>query len=306
MILRRCRAVLIASAVAAMPVAAESGFYVYSGLGLNFAPGVTLSTGDNDRPSRCDGFVNPSYALLPGCTDPDRSIDAVDQWTSTFGEALGLLAGAALGYRLSPRLRLEVEYGFRQATYDARSNIVAPGGTPYVALFGAELPRAEERIGDIAAHGVLTSLLFDFPNASRATPYVGVGVGGAWMRLDYTSYWARSIDPATIETAAGLPNEGEVRRNLAGTVTLAQSTLRDRLFAYRLTGGVALALTERLTLDVSVRLTRAGELEDGGSYILLRSHASNLRADGREPVEYRTRTEDTGNAALAVGLRRTF
>ena len=307
MTLRRCRTLLIAlAAAAAMPLQAAPGFYVSTGLGLNLAPGITLGTGDNDRPSRCDGFVNPSYALLRGCTDPDRSIDAVDQWTSTFGEARGPLAGAALGYRVSPRLRFEIEYGFRHATYDERSDIIAPGGAPYVALFGPELPRAEERVGDVAAHDALASVLVDFPTGSRVTPYVGVGVGGAWLRIDYTSYWARAIDPATVETAAGLPNEAEVRGNLAGTVTLAQTTLRDRAFAYRFTGGVAFALADRLTLDVSLRLTRVGRLEDGDSYVLLRSHVSNLRVDGSEPVEYRAGTEDTGNTALVVGLRRTF
>ncbi len=297
---------VLAAAPAAAPAVAETGFYVRTDLGVNAAPGLQLATADNDRPSRCDGFVNPQYALLPGCTDPNRSIDAVDRWTSDFGSASGLFAGAAVGYRFSPRLRLELEYAHRQAAYDERSNIVAPNGTAYVDIFGPEIPRAEERVGTAAAHHGFLNLLVDFPNESRATPYVGAGAGVAWMRLDYTSYWARAIDPATIATAAGLPNEEEVRRNLAGTVTLAQATLRDRLSGYQILAGVGIGLSDRLTLDVSARFVRFSRLEDGDGYVRLRSHVSNLRADGSEPVEYRTGTDDTGFMALSAGLRYDF
>lgn len=292
-------------AAAAAPAAAETGFYVRAEFGANAAPDATMQVGDNDRPSRCDGFVNPQYALLPGCTDPNRSIDAVDQWSSRFDGASGLLAGTALGYRFSPRLRLELEYFFRHATFDESSDILAPSGQPYAALFGAELPNAEERLGSAASHNAFVNLLVDFP-AGRATPYLGIGVGLADATLEYGSYWARSIDPATVETAAGLPNEDEVRRNLAGTVTLAQSTLRDTLSGYQALAGVSFELTDSLDLDLKARWTEFSELRDEGSYVLLRSHESNLRADGSEPVRYSAGTGDTGLLALTVGLRYDF
>lgn len=262
---------------------AATGLYVRVELGGNATPGMLLSTGDNDGPSRCDGFVNPQYASVPGCTDPDRTVDAVDQWTSSFDGAYGLFAGAVVGYRFSPRLRLEFEYFYREVVFDESSAIIAPSGVSYVDIFGAELPKAEERLGSAAAHNAFINLIVDFP-LGRVAPYVGVGAGSADARLEYGSHWARAIDPALIETAAGLPNEEEVRRNLAGTVSLAQSTLRDRLFGYQILLGVVVVLNDSLALDANVRSARFSEFKDGGSYLRLRSHESNLRLDGSEPV----------------------
>ena len=306
---RRSRLALVSALVAATPLAgaagAESGFYVRMDLGAHAGPDVLLQVGDNDRPSRCDGFVNPEYAALPGCTAPDRSIDAVDRWSSRFDGATGLFAGAAVGYRFSPRLRMEAEYFFRHAALDESSDIVAPSGVPYVDLFGPELPRAEERLGSTRAHNAFVNLIVDFPRG-RVAPYVGVGAGVADASIEYHSHWARAGDPALIETAAGLPNEEEVRRNLAGTVTLAQSTLRDRLTGYQVLLGLAVDLSESVAFDAKARWARFSDLEDGGSYVRLRSHDSNLRVDGSEPVVYRTGTADTGFFAVTVGLRYGF
>ena len=306
---RRSRLTLVsafvAAALSAGAAGAESGFYVRMDLGAHAGPNVLLKVGDNDRPSRCDGFVNPEYAALPGCTDPDRSIDAVDQWSSRFNGASGLFAGAAVGYRFSPRLRMEAEYFHRHAAFDESSDIVAPSGVPYVDIFGPELPRAEERLGSIRAHNAFVNLIVDFP-LGRVTPYLGVGAGAADMSLDYNSYWARANDPALMGTAASLPNEEEVRRNLAGTVTLAQSSLRDRLSGYQVLIGLAVALNDSVALDAKARWARFSELEDGGSYRRLRSHDSNLRLDGSEPVVYRAGTADTGFFAVTVGLRYGF
>lgn len=57
---------------------------------------------DDDRASRCDEFVNPGYASLEGCTDSDRTVNAVDEWGSDFSGATGILLGA--DYRVSESL----------------------------------------------------------------------------------------------------------------------------------------------------------------------------------------------------------
>ena len=65
--------------------------------------------------------------------------------------------------------------------------------------------------------------------------------------------WARNPDPTAIATGAGLPNAAEIRRNLAGTTSVAQTELRDRLFGYQVLFGVDYALTESVSLGVKGR-----------------------------------------------------
>ena len=61
------------SAFAWTPTQADTGFYLRSQLGINFAQPLALRAGDNDRASRCDAFVNPRHDELDGCTTADRS-----------------------------------------------------------------------------------------------------------------------------------------------------------------------------------------------------------------------------------------
>lgn len=295
-----------AGALAPGAGSADTRFYVSAGMGGQFAPAVRLVSGDDDRPSLCDQFVNPAFAARPGCTDPDRGAGAVDDWRSRFGGARGLLAGAAFGYRLTGRVRVEAEYLHRTTAYGRTAPILTPSGTPYTAVFGAELPLAQERIGGVAADGLFANVHLDFPNRSRVTPWVGAGAGVAAARIDYSALWARALDPALIDSAAGLPNEAEVRGLLAGTVTSAQAALRDTLPAWQVMAGFDVALSGTVSLGVTGRWTRFGRFGDGGAYDRLRSHVSNVRRDGGEPVAWRVETGDLRFAGVQLSLKYGF
>lgn len=304
------RSLAAAAAVAGVlaPAAgrADTRFYVGAGLGGHFAPAVRLAAGDDDRSSLCDQFVNPAFAARPGCTDPDRGVGAVDDWRSRFAGARGLLAGAAFGFRLTGRVRVETEYLHRTAAYGRTAPILTPAGTPYTEVFGAELPLAQERIGSAAADSLFANVFLDFPNRSRVTPWIGAGAGVGAARLDYSALWARALDPAVIDLAAGLPNEAEVRGLLAGTVTSAQAALRDTLPAGQVLAGFDVALAGTVSLAVTGRWTRFGRFGAGGAYDRLRSHASNLRRDGSEPVAWRVETGDLGFAGVHLSLKYGF
>ncbi len=146
----------------------------------------------------------------------------------------------------------------------------------------------------------------DFPGRGRLTPYAGVGVGRA--QLDYGDLWARDPDPAAIGNAAGLLNEAEVQRNLAGTSTSKQGKLDDRLTGYQIVGGVDYALSDSLSVGVKVRWVQLGKfVEEGIAWERLRSHPSELRLDGSEPVTFRIRTDDALSfAGASVRMRYTF
>ena len=76
------------AAPGAMADEERSGFYLRADLGANLATGVTLHGKSNDRASRCDEFINPRYAEIPGCTDPDRGSAA--GWRTAFDPASGV------------------------------------------------------------------------------------------------------------------------------------------------------------------------------------------------------------------------
>ncbi len=294
-------ATLLWAAAWAPPARAEVDFYWSAELGGNVAPDVLLRSGDTDRAARCDEFVNPRYAAIDACVDPDRGTGAVDDWQSRFDRAGGLFGGLAAGMRRGPA-RVELEFFHHAAGYDQSSSILHPDGEAFTAIFGSELPQAEERIGGFSTRSLFANAFWHFPNASRFTPFVGVGAGVADARLEYRSLWRRNADPNTVRTARGLPNEAEVRRNLAGTVSRAGGALRDTLRGHQLLLGVEHQWKPKLALGLQFRWTRFGALEAGGEYDALRGHASNLRRDGSEPVVYRVRNGDVSFVAVSLRL----
>ena len=203
-----------------------SGFYLSQEIGLNVASAVALLGNSTDRASRCDEFINPRFAEVPGCTDPNRGSGA--GWKTTYDRATGILAGLSAGYRFGGRLRVEAEWFHRESAYDQTSPVTSATGDTFAKLNG-EIQRAEDRIGSISSQNVFANAYIDFPGRSRVTPYVGAGVGIGLTELDYGDLWARNPNPAAIGTAAGLPNEAEIRRNLAATTTSKQAELHDRL-----------------------------------------------------------------------------
>ena len=194
---------LIVGVASAQPA---SGFYLSQEIGLNIAPSLELLGNTNDRPSRCDEFINPRFADVAGCTDPNRGSGA--GWKTAHDRAAGLLAGLSAGYRFSGRLRAEVEWFHRESEYDQTSSVSSSTGDTFAKL-GGEIQRAEVRVGSVSSHNVFANVYVDFPSARRVTPYAGAGVGIGLTELDYGDLWARNPDPAAITTAAGLPNEAE-------------------------------------------------------------------------------------------------
>ena len=291
-----------------------SGFYLSSRLGAHFAPKLNTGGQDSDRASRCDEFINPLYAEIPGCTAPNR--DGGDGWVNKFDSTRGILAGAALGYRLWDRypdrlwgrFRIEGEYIFRSSEYDQSVQDTSVGQQTLEKATG-ETESGLERIGSIASHNLFGNLYFDLINKSRFTPYVGLGAGVGFTDMDYGALYKRFSDPKYINTGNGyLFGEAlaEYKNRLAGTATSEQAELRDTLFGYQVLFGVDYALTESVSLGVQGRWVNYESFRDGGSYDWLRSHESNLRLDGSEPVTYQIKTDSMRMFGVSVNLNYHF
>ena len=182
----------------------------HAGIGLNVAPAVALLGNSTDRASRCDEFINPRFAEVPGCTDPNRGSGA--GWKTTYDRAAGILAGLSAGYRFGGRLRVEAEWFHRESAYDQTSPVTSATGDTFAKLDG-EIQRAEDRIGSLSSQNVFANAYIDFPGRSRVTPYVGAGVGIGLTALDYGDLWARNPNPLR---SARL-RASRMRRRSAGT-----------------------------------------------------------------------------------------
>ena len=296
---------MIALAVSLLAAETKANFYLSAAAGGDRSPSMLLVSGDDDRASRCDEFINPRYAELPVCTEPDRTPGAADSWTSQFHSAWGSRGGGAVGYRFRERFRVELEVDYGRVDLDTSSPIIAPSGVAYDIVAAPELADAYERIDRTELLGLFVNVYLDMPNRSRVTPFVGVGAGVGFATMEYTVLWERTDNlEEVVYAGAGLSNEDDIRRNLVGGDTRARQRLRDRLGAAHVTAGVGYALTERLSLEIRARHVWSAEFSDQGSYITLRGHTSGLRLDGSEPVRWHVGTADTER--FRVGLRLNY
>jgi len=215
-----------------LTVETNAGLYLGAAVGGDRSPSMHLVSGDDDRASRCDEYINSRYAELPACTAPDRSVGAADAWSSRFASRWGALAWVAVGYRFGKRFRVELEADYGSVGLDTSSPIIAPSGVPYDSVAAPELADAYERIGNAEVLGLFVAAYVDFPNRTRFTPFVGIGAGIGLASMDYEVLWERTDNlDDVIYAGAGLANEDEIRRNLVGGDTRARQRLRDRLSA---------------------------------------------------------------------------
>ena len=121
--------------------ALDDGVYLRLGVGATFA-------GDWEQ----DFTYNPTAAFV---TPPPAG------QTISYGEDF-VFAGA-LGFDYADGIRTELEYRYASTAVDSI--------TPAVAS-------ANE---DVAAHFLMANFFFDFANSSALTPFVGGGVGGAFI-----------------------------------------------------------------------------------------------------------------------------
>ena len=280
------------------------GLYFSGELGANFASSMDTDGEDTDRASACDEYINPLYATDPACTAPRRPGESA--WINAFGSGSGFLAGGAVGARLPARVRVELEYFYRDSGYDETAP-VASGGGSVLAKIGGELEVAEESIGSIVSHNLFGNLYYDFKSQGRFTPYIGIGAGFGFTEIDYGGVFARNLDPSAITSVGDLANADQVRSTLAGTTTTEREVLRDALFGYQLLVGVDYALSEKLSLGVKGRWVDFNSFsDDRNEWDRLRSHPSNLRLDGGEPVTYGIKTDDIRMIGVSLNLKYQF
>ncbi len=259
-----------AQPAAAQPGAAEPGATHAAGvpaLEVRSGPYLRLGGGlDWSDPSRfrdqgsCSGTTPPA---LFGCGagQNGRSLQAA----GSFGQTPVL--DGALGYRFTPWLRAEALLSWRpQLAYSGQSNFLGAG--PSQPVNGA----VESLAGFAVAY-------VDLPRVAGVRPFLGAGIGGARNHLDGVTYRFPSIAAKASTTTAGGSSSG---------------------FAYLLTAGVAVPLSERLSVDLAYRFSDLGQVRSRtGSATIVRPRGTrSLTIAGTEA--------DLQTQGLEVSLRYAF
>ncbi|PQA88601.1 OmpA family protein [Hyphococcus luteus] len=188
-----------ASAMVFAPAAhAYEGLYGAIGAGLNYM-GY-----ENDVSN--DSVLNPGPVVFDSSADMD----------------LGIGVYAALGYDYAGPFRTELEFSYRSNDID-QIDPLAPNfsGWPSGSISG-----------DYKTMAIMANGLFDFETQSAFTPYLGAGVGVAFVDPDVTG----SVNPGAPTSPLSISYGGS-----KGAV------------AYQGIAGVAVDLAEGLALDLSYR-----------------------------------------------------
>ena len=295
------------------PVLAKDGFYIGMDLGIAVAPEMGMTAWDTDVGTTCDKWINNDGSgdyLVP--TGSNRDCAPYDRdsasWSQMFDGGTGLLAGAALGYRMG-NFRVEGEYFYRSTTYDDLSPI--PGN---IQGKRAELLVSEGGVDDVLSHNFFANLYYDYHSDSKFTPYLGFGVGFAQVSLDFYNRWTRNSDPDLIPTfdkadAEGqeLANRERLNQQLAGTTSIGRAKLSDSLFGYQVIAGVDYRVTEPVSIGLKFRWADFGEFEDGREWDQLRSHDSAIGPEAGSPrVRYGVVTDDIQFWGVSLNMKYQF
>ncbi len=279
------------------PAAAQDGPYVRMGLGVAAAAGMTLEGTDNDWSTKCDLIINPAMAEV---TDECDVPPPPTGWSNRFGGGSGIRSGIAFGYRRG-RVRIEGEYFQRVAVFDERSDATILDAVT-LGKQDQEIEVAAGSLDDLRSHAFFANLYYDFaPAGSTWTPFAGFGAGVERAALHYFTEWKRNADPGLITTFV----DPLLRAKVAGTATIGEASLTDRVVGWQVLAGLDRRLAERVTLGVEFRWAAFGAFtSDPLEWNQLRGHDSTV---GRgERIVYTVSTADNRFRGLTLGLRYGF
>ncbi len=292
---------------------AKDGFYIGGELGIAVAPGMDIEAWDTDVATQCDKFINNNgsgnYLVKPSknCAQSSRDDFA---WLQQFDGGTGILAGAAIGYRMGS-FRVEGEYLYRNTTYDELDEGEAIRGN-FQQGKDKELRIVEGGVDDVLSHNFFANLYYDYRSDSKFTPYVGVGVGFSRVSLDFYNRWARHYEPDRIPTfddaASGSDAEKDMlNERLVGTTTIGRAKLSDTLFGYQVLAGVDYQVSDPVTIGLKFRWADFGEFEGGDEWDQLRSHGSAIGPEAGSPrVRYTALTNDISFWGVSLNMKYQF
>lgn len=154
----------------------KSGLAVMAIAGAAFAAGAAQAQDDDTALGSVYVRAGAGYTFVNNwdqefAYNPDAVFITPPPTGQTIENGDGLIFSAALGFDYADGIRTELEYRYAATEFDSVT-LADPvlGPTP-----GAPVN------DDVTGHFLMSNFYFDFNNDSRFTPFIGGGVGGAFM-----------------------------------------------------------------------------------------------------------------------------
>ncbi len=232
----------------------RSGWYIGGGIGANWT-----SRMDQEGWNR-DTYCYPDSAAcdVPG---PSENISGY-RWMYDLGMDAGSAFEVSVG-RMFNRWRLEfsaaqrnnaIEQKFKSVTFLDGSLDTRPPGNMVTS-------NSMSRIDDLTTRTLSLNAYYDFTNVfERITPYLGVGLGVAFVEISGVHFSTRYEDPA---------------RDLSRFDSTQDADLSDTVFLGNVYAGADYSLTDETLLGVKLTYSMMGDVEHTGGYSVHPMHTQD-------------------------------
>ena len=226
----------------------RSGWYIGGGIGANWTSRMDQEGWNRD--TYC--YPDSSSCDVPG---PSENISGY-RWMYDLDMDAGSAFEVSIG-RMFNRWRLElsaaqrnnaIEQKFKSVTFlDGRVDTRPPGNRVE--------SNSMSRIDDLTTRTLSLNAYYDFTNVfERITPYVGVGLGVAFVEISGVHFSTQYEDPA---------NPSRILSNFDST---QDADLSDTVFVGHFYAGTDYSLTDETLLGVKLTYSMMGDVEHTGTY----------------------------------------
>ena len=278
---------LICAGAATNTASAEAG---QSGWYFSVGTGLALNSGMDQEGWNRDTVCYPTDPCFVADPVPELSgyrwryaidADAGTGFEVTFGRALG-------------PLRLEVSAS--QSKNNIEQEFVSLeylDGSPWIGREGV-VSNDVASIGDLTTRIVALNFYRDFSTAHRAlTPYIGAGLGAAFVKISDVRYENDYQDTAESPPTYDPP--------LSFYNSIQDVDYSDTVAAGLLHAGADYNLNDRMLLGAKLTYTRVDDMADTGTY---ESHP--MQQTGDPPFTNQTTFDATHSWSLAITLKHRF
>ena len=242
----------------------RSAWYVGGGIGVNW-------TGDMKQV----GWNRDTYCYPDSCDNPGRSQDISGvsvpgyRWSYDLDVGVGSAFEIAVG-RAFNRLRLEISAAQRKNDVDQQfTNITYLDGRPLSTYTPSKnkgvMSNGTARIDDITTRTLSFNAYYDFLDTFPImTPYLGVGLGVAFVKISGVYFSSDYKDPAN-------PS----RTDLSPYNSRKDSDESDTVLVGNFYAGADYSLTDETLLGVKFTYSMMDDVEDTGGYLYHPVHEEN-------------------------------
>ena len=242
----------------------RSGWYIGGGIGVNWADDMKQV-----------GWNRDTYCYPDSCDNPGRSQDIMGvsipgyRWSYDLDMGIGSAFEIAVG-RAFNRWRLEISAAQRKNDIDQQfTGITYLDGRPTSTYSTSKNIRAESnsmaRIDDLTTRTLSLNAYYDFLDTlPRITPYLGVGLGVAFVKVSGVYFSSDYKDMSN-------PPRGDLSRyNSRKNTDESDTVLVGNLYA-----GTDYSLTDETLLGLKFTYSIMDDVEDTGGYSYHPVHQAN-------------------------------